>query len=169
MAEEKKPEMMQRNKSTDRTGIVGKGIELFFKYKEVILYLVFGGLTTLVNIVCYAVCAKGFHMGTLVSNGIAWVLSVLFAYITNKLFVFESKTNNWREAMREFVSFIACRAGTGALDMGVMYVTVDILNWYDVLMKIVSNIIVIILNFVFSKLLIFQKKEENVKENVTKI
>ena len=99
-------------------------------------------------------------MGTLVSNGIAWVLSVLFAYVTNKIFVFESKTDGVREAVREFVSFIACRAGTGVLDMAVMYVTVDMLGWYDVLMKILSNIIVIILNFVFSKLVIFRKKEE---------
>lgn len=160
MIDKKEPEIMFQNKDTRRNGKIRQLIGLFLKYKEVILYLVFGGLTTLVNIVCYAVCARGFHMGTLVSNGIAWVLSVLFAYVTNKIFVFESKTDGVREAVREFVSFIACRAGTGVLDMAVMYVTVDMLGWYDVLMKILSNIIVIILNFVFSKLVIFRKKEE---------
>lgn len=160
MIDKKEPEIMFQNKDTRQNGKIRQLIGLFLKYKEVILYLVFGGLTTLVNIVCYAVCARGFHMGTLVSNGIAWVLSVLFAYVTNKIFVFESKTDGVREAVREFVSFIACRAGTGVLDMVVMYVTVDMLGWYDVLMKILSNIIVIILNFVFSKLVIFRKKEE---------
>ena len=160
MIDKKGPEIMFQNKDTRQNGKIRQLIGLFLKYKEVILYLVFGGLTTLVNIVCYAVCARGFHMGTLVSNGIAWVLSVLFAYVTNKIFVFESKTDGVREAVREFVSFIACRAGTGVLDMAVMYVTVDMLGWYDVLMKILSNIIVIILNFVFSKLVIFRKKEE---------
>lgn len=160
MIDKKEPEIMFQNKDTRQNGKIRQLIGLFLKYKEVILYLVFGGLTTLVNIVCYAVCARGFHMGTLVSNGIAWVLSVLFAYVTNKIFVFESKTDGVREAVREFVSFIACRAGTGVLDMAVMYVTVDMLGWYDVLMKILSNIIVIILNFVFSKLVIFRKKEE---------
>ncbi len=160
MIDKKEPEIMFQNKDTRQNGKIRQLIGLFLKYKEVILYLVFGGLTTLVNIVCYAVCARGFHMGTLVSNGIAWVLSVLFAYVTNKIFVFESKTDSVREAVRELVSFIACRAGTGVLDMAVMYVTVDMLGWYDVLMKILSNIIVIILNFVFSKLVIFRKKEE---------
>ena len=160
MIDKKEPEIMFQNKDTRQNGKIRQLIGLFLKYKEVILYLVFGGLTTLVNIVCYAVCARGFHMGTLVSNGIAWVLSVLFAYVTNKIFVFESKTDGVRKAVREFVSFIACRAGTGVLDMAVMYVTVDMLGWYDVLMKILSNIIVIILNFVFSKLVIFRKKEE---------
>ena len=160
MIDKKEPEIMFQNKDTRQNGKIQQLIGLFLKYKEVILYLVFGGLTTLVNIVCYAVCARVFHMGTLVSNGIAWVLSVLFAYVTNKIFVFESKTDGVREAVREFVSFIACRAGTGVLDMAVMYVTVDMLGWYDVLMKILSNIIVIILNFVFSKLVIFRKKEE---------
>lgn len=160
MIDKKEPEIMFQNKDTRQNGKIRQLIGLFLKYKEVILYLVFGGLTTLVNIVCYAVYARGFHMGTLVSNGIAWVLSVLFAYVTNKIFVFESKTDSVREAVRELVSFIACRAGTGVLDMAVMYVTVDMLGWYDVLMKILSNIIVIILNFVFSKLVIFRKKEE---------
>lgn len=160
MIDKKEPEIMFQNKDARQNGKIRQLIGQFLKYKEVILYLVFGGLTTLVNIVCYAVCARGFHMGTLVSNGIAWVLSVLFAYVTNKIFVFESKTDGVREAVRELVSFIACRAGTGVLDMAVMYVTVDMLGWYDVLMKILSNIIVIILNFVFSKLVIFRKKEE---------
>ena len=132
--------------------------KLFLKYKEVVLYLVFGGLTTLINIVVYAVCARWLGFGTLLSNALALTVSILFAYITNKLFVFESKTDTVKEVFREFFSFIACRLGTGALDMIFMFVSVDILGFYDVAMKILSNIIVIVLNYVFSKLVIFAKK-----------
>lgn len=132
--------------------------KLFLKYKEVVLYLVFGGLTTLINIVVYAVCARWLSLGTMQANASALTISILFAYITNKLFVFESKTDTIKEVFREFFSFIACRLGTGALDMVFMFVSVDILGFYDVAMKILSNIIVIVLNYVFSKLVIFAKK-----------
>lgn len=132
--------------------------KLFLKYKEVVLYLVFGGLTTLINIVVYAVCARWLGLDTLQANASALTISILFAYITNKLFVFESKTDTIKEVFREFFSFIACRLGTGALDMVFMFVSVDILGFYDVAMKVLSNIIVIVLNYVFSKLVIFAKK-----------
>ena len=136
--------------------------DLFIKYKEVILYLVFGGLTTLVNIVGYMLFTRLFGLDTMIANGIALTISILFAYVTNKLFVFESRTETFRAALREFVSFIACRIATAVLDMLIMYITVDMLGWYDMVMKILDNIIVIVLNFVFSKLIIFtSKKSEN--------
>lgn len=131
---------------------------LYMKYKEVILYLVFGGLTTLVNIVGYILLSRGLRMDTMPANGIALALSILFAYVTNKLFVFESKTDSLAAAAREFCSFIACRLVTMAVDMLIMYVTVDVLGWFDVVMKLLANIIVIALNFVFSKLIIFRKE-----------
>lgn len=133
-------------------------LDLYIKYKEMILYLVFGGLTTLLNIVSYALFARLLKMDTLIANGLALTVSILFAYVTNKLFVFASKTETWEETFREFVSFIVCRLATGALDMLIMYVTVDVLHLFDLLMKILSNIIVIVLNFVCSKLVIFRKK-----------
>lgn len=132
--------------------------QLFLKYKEMVLYLVFGGLTTLTNIIVYTVCTRWLGFGTLLANALALTVSILFAYITNKLFVFESRTDTMKEAFREFFSFVACRLGTGALDMIFMFVSVDILGFYDVVMKILSNIIVIVLNYVFSKLVIFAKK-----------
>lgn len=132
--------------------------QLFLKYKEMVLYLVFGGLTTLTNIIVYTVCTRWLGFGTLLANALALTVSILFAYITNKLFVFESRTDTMKEAFREFFSFVVCRLGTGALDMIFMFVSVDILGFYDVVMKILSNIIVIVLNYVFSKLVIFAKK-----------
>lgn len=134
-------------------------LNLYNKYKEAILYLVFGGLTTLLNIVVYAVLARGLRLDTMWATGIALVVSILFAYVTNKLFVFESRKSSFVAVLREFAEFIACRLFTGALDMLIMYVTVEQLGWYDILMKIVSNIIVIVLNFIFSKLFIFRKEK----------
>lgn len=100
---------------------------------------------------------QGFCFNTLQANATALIISILFAYITNKIFVFGSKTDSVKEIFREFFSFLACRLGTGALDMAFMYVFVDILGFYDILMKILSNVIVIILNYIFSKLIIFAK------------
>ena len=131
---------------------------MYLKYKEVILYLVFGGLTTLTNIGAYALFARVFHMNLMAANGLALALSILFAYVTNKLFVFESKTDSWGAVLQEFASFMACRLATAVLDMFLMYITVSVAGLYDLLMKVIVNIIVIVLNFVFSKLIIFKKK-----------
>ena len=94
------------------------------------------------------------------ANAIAWILSVAFAYVTNKIFVFESKTSGMGALIKECLSFVWCRLATGLMDMAIMYVTVDVLHWSDMVMKILSNILVIVLNFVFSKLFIFAKKTE---------
>jgi putative flippase GtrA len=89
---------------------------------------------------------------------IAWVLAVAFAYFTNKIWVFESKSWKWSVLKREISAFVSCRLATGILDIVIMYVCVDLLHWHAMLMKILSNILVIILNYVFSKLVIFKKK-----------
>lgn len=134
--------------------LIKKLLTIYYKYKEPILYLVFGGLTTLVNIITYFICYNIASLSNVISTIIAWLLSVIFAFITNKIYVFESKS---KSIIVELASFFICRLGTGILDLGIMYFTVDILNWNALLMKIVSNIIVIILNYIFSKLVIFKK------------
>lgn len=131
--------------------------ELYNKYKEILMYLIFGVLTTVVNIVSYFLLARILHIDTVVSTVIALILSILFAYITNKIFVFESKTNTAKELLKEIISFFGCRAFTGVLDVAFMYITVDVFNLNDMIMKIISNIVVIIVNYVFSKLIIFKK------------
>ena len=131
---------------------------LWTKYLELILYVFFGGCTTLVNIVVYHVCSKWLGMGTLLANGLAWVLSVAFAYMTNRIWVFRSKERTARGILREAGSFVGARAFTGLLDEGIMYLFVDVVGWPGLPVKIASNILVIVLNYVFSKLLIFKKK-----------
>lgn len=130
-------------------------INLYNQYKMPILYIFFGGLTTLVNIITYFICYHILTLSNVFSTIIAWILSVIFAFITNKFYVFESKKNN---VLYEISTFFGCRFGTGILDTGVMYLTVDILKWNALLMKIISNVIVIVLNYILSKVIIFKKK-----------
>ena len=88
---------------------------LYFEYKEVINYLVFGGLSTVVNFVSYFIFARIVSIEEVTSSGLSWFCAVLFAYITNKLFVFESKTNNKKDFFKEIVYFFACRVLSGIL------------------------------------------------------
>ena len=122
---------------------------VFSKDKEKISYLIFGVLTTLVNFFAYWLAVK-LGLKTVMSAIIAWFISVAFAIVTNKKFVFESKSKKMA-LLVEGVSFYLGRMATGALDVGIMYLAVDILNFDDFVMKIVSNIIVIILNYILGK------------------
>lgn len=132
---------------------------LMRKYKEIILYLVFGVLTTVVNIVTYAIFAKMAHIDYQVSTVIAWIVSVTFAYVTNKIYVFESKGKSKKETFKEFLSFYWFRIVSLGFDIATMYIMVDLLHVNDIISKIVANVIVVISNYAFSKLFIFKKEE----------
>ena len=132
-------------------------INLINKYKEVIMYLIFGVLTTLVNIVVYALCTRGLSLDVYVSNVIAWILCVLFAYFTNRRYVFNSKVKTLNEKIRELTSFYGCRLFTFGVDMALMYVMIDLIFVNDMISKIVVNVVVIVLNYILSKFLIFKK------------
>lgn len=131
--------------------------DLYNKYKEVINYLFFGVCTTVINIVTYYVCAHWFDFSTTVSNIIAWIISVAFAYVTNKIWVFESKEKGVSHIIREMLSFFGCRFGTLWMDIAVMYIFVDVLHYPDMIIKIASNVLVVIVNYIASKLFIFKK------------
>ena len=145
--------------------------ELFKKYKEPILYILFGALTTLVNILVYYVVADIASVYYLIANVVAWVASVLFAFVTNKLFVFESKSWSASVMFPEMGGFFLARVATGVVDMALMWLLVDVLLWREVVLdigilicsgemfaKVLVNVIVIVLNYVASKLWIFRKK-----------
>ena len=130
--------------------------KIFLKYKDIIMYLIFGVLTTLINIISYFITYELLNIPNVPSTIIAWILSVIFAFITNKLFVFESKQWN-KKTIKELTSFTSCRIGTGLLELVIMYIFVDLLNFNGTIIKIITNVIVIILNYIFSKLIIFKK------------
>ena len=121
--------------------------------KELILYLIFGILTTIVNIVVYLIFAKFLNIDYIISNIFAWFFSVLFAYVTNRIWVFERKTNN---IIKEATLFYGGRVFSGVLDTGFMYLFIDILFINDFISKIIIQVIVVIVNYVFSKFIVFK-------------
>lgn len=133
-------------------------VKMIKKYKSFIAYGIFGVFTTIVNIATYNYCYNSLGISNTLSNIAAWILAVTFAYLTNKTWVFGSKSWKWEILRREVPAFISCRLATGIMDIVIMYICVDIMGWYALLMKIISNVLVIILNYVFSKLVIFKKK-----------
>lgn len=134
-------------------------INIYKKNKEIINYLIFGVLTTVVSFVVYFIFAKVFKIDSVISNGISWFFSVLFAFITNKLYVFESKEMGKKTLLKEVISFYLARLFTGVVcDLGVFALMVKVFKINDVLSKLVIQVIVTILNYVFSKLIIFNKK-----------
>ena len=134
-----------------------KLLSLLSKYKSLITYGIFGVLTTLINIGIYTLCYQQIGIGNVVSNIIAWVVAVLFAFVTNKIWVFESKSLEPAVLVAEAVSFFGCRLATGVLDIVIMYMTVDMLALNSTIMKCISNVLVIIVNYVASKFVIFKK------------
>lgn len=134
--------------------------ELLMRHKSAILYVMFGGLTTIINIAIYAICHYIFIIGNNTSNVIAWVVSVLFAYLTNKIYVFECKKTGYTSLLNELLLFFCGRLASGFLDILLMYYWVNVKNLPALIVKIIVNIIVIILNYLISKFVVFKKLEK---------
>lgn len=128
------------------------------KHWDVILYLVFGGLTTLVNFVVYYPLFNLAQWPASVCTAIAWVVSVVFAFLTNKPIVFKSMDWSWKVVGPELAGFVGCRVFSGLLELGIIALTVDFLGWDGNLMKIIVAVAVVIINYIGSKLL-FKKKD----------
>ena len=130
---------------------------LIHKYWDIISYLFFGVLTTIVNYLVYLPCYNLLHWSGTVSTAVAWVVAVAFAYLTNKPFVFKSHDWSMKTVLPELTSFLACRVGSGLMEVGIIFVTVDLLHWDGNWMKIVTSVLVVVLNYVGSKLFVFKK------------
>ncbi len=137
---------------------------LYRNYKEIINYLVFGVLATVVNFVSYYIFARIIGIDEVISSGLSWFASVLFAYITNKLFVFDSKTVTKKELIKECISFFLARVLSGILcDVGTFAVMVKVFKINDIIAKIVTQVMVVIVNYIFSKFIIFKNKKKDKK------
>ena len=145
--------------------LYSKLMDLYKKYKEIFWYLVVGGLTTLVGMgtkaIFYSLC--GFDAG--LSTILSWVCAVLFAYPTNKIIVFKHHSKN---IIIEFFSFVFSRLATGIFDYFFMLITVDILEYNFYIMMIIASVVVLVSNYVFSKLITFRKKNDEPKEAAPK-
>ena len=137
----------------------------YIKHQEGMRYLIFGALTTIINILTYAIFASFIlkdlptdELRVNISEIIAFIVALIFAYVTNKIYVFNSKTKNIKQLVKEITSFTSCRIITEIISILMMNMAI----WFsinDIFMKVVANIVVIILNFVFSKIIIFKKGE----------
>lgn len=130
---------------------------LLAKHYGLISYLFFGVLTTVVNYLVYLPCYNWFALGGAVSNVIAWVFAVAFAYLTNKPFVFKSFDWSAKTVIPELAKFVGCRLGSGFVETGIIFVTVDLLAWNGNVMKLVTSVLVVVLNYIGSKLFVFRK------------
>lgn len=141
--------------------------EMFKKYREIITYVIFGGLTTVVNYLIYFPLRR-FGVNYVLATTIAWVGAVLFAYAVNKIFVFKSRERGLK-ALREFLLFIGARVFSYGAEVFIMYMFIDVMHidsfvWRELpvgelIAKTVAQIVIVILNYVFSKLVIFRKKK----------
>lgn len=132
--------------------------EMMEKYKDIVPYAIFGILTTIINIVVYLFFAHILKKEIMLSTLAAWFFSVLFAYVTNRKWVFHSGVLTFSNIIREAVAFFICRLATGIADILIMFIFVNIFHFNDLFIKIISNIAVIILNYVASKWIIFNHK-----------
>ncbi len=129
--------------------------------KEVIMYLIFGVLTTVVSLLVYYGCIYTFlnpenAVQLQIANIISWIAGVAFAYITNRKFVFESNESN---QLKEISKFVTSRLATLFLDMIIMFIGVTCLHGNDKIVKLISQVLVIIENYIFSKLFVFKKQK----------
>lgn len=131
--------------------------ELVYKHWDLISYLFFGGLTTLVNFLVYIPLYNWLHLSATVSNTVAWVFAVAFAYLTNKPFVFKSHDWSAKTVIPELSKFVGCRIGSGILETAIIFTTVDLLCWNGNIMKVFTSVLVVILNYIGSKWLVFTK------------
>ena len=127
------------------------------KHYDVLAYLFFGGLTTVVNYLVYLPCYNLLHFSGAVSNAIAWVAAVAFAFLTNKPFVFKSHDWSAKVVLPELGKFLGCRVGSGVLETAIIFVFVDLLQWDGNLMKLATSVLVVVLNYFGSKFLVFKK------------
>ena len=131
---------------------------LIEKYWDIVSYLFFGVCTTIVNYIIYLPCYNILGLSAYVSNILSWVVAVAFAYLTNKPFVFRSHDWSAKTVIPELTKFIGCRVGSGAAETVILLLTVDLLGWNGNIWKLLTQVMVVVLNYVGSKLLVFRKK-----------
>lgn len=135
--------------------------KIYLKYEEIINYIIVGGCTTLINLVVYFVLintifsTKG-NLDIQIANVIAWICSVLFAYVTNRKFVFKSSTKG-REKLKEISSFFGSRVVSLIMDIALMFILYSVMHINDTISKLIDQVVIIVANYVLAKLLVFKK------------
>ena len=140
---------------------MNKIFELYKKYQEIINYLIVGVLTTIVSIVTYFIFSLILDIENnilfMLANVLSWICAVVFAYITNKKFVFNTTTSNKKEEVKVFSMFVSSRITTLLIELAFMFITVKVILINDKFAKVIAQFIVIVLNYILSKLFVFKK------------
>ena len=136
-----------------------KLIQLIKTHKSVVIYIFFGVLTTLVNYAVYFPLYNITSLSATLSNVIAWCVSVVFAFLTNKPFVFNSCDWSIRVTVPEFLKFTGCRVASGLLESVIVLLTVDVMNMNGNLWKLITGVLVIVLNYIGSKFFVFNNNK----------
>ena len=136
---------------------MNKLVNIYNRYREQILYLVFGGVTTLISIITYAVFTELADINILIGNILSWIISVAVAYATNKSVVFRSDKKGVAQVLTEALSFYAGRLLTLLIEEAILFVFIDLAKLPNMPVKIIAQIIIIVLNYIISKVFIFKK------------
>lgn len=134
------------------------GWQEYLRYRDIISYLFWGFVTTVLNYAAYFICTRALGINYFWSNIIAWVIAVAFAFVVNKVFVFRSLDWTPRVAFRECWQFVTARVTSGVMETGGLVLFVDILGCNDAIVKIIAGVMVVILNYIFSRFIIFRKR-----------
>ncbi len=128
---------------------------LYEKYKEIILYLFFGGLTFLVSMASYIFFLRVFHDNALIANVFSWIFAVTFAYVTNRIWVFHSQNHGVKAITKEIISFFGGRVATLLLEEAILFVGINMMGMNNIVVKVIAQIVVVIGNYVISKIFVF--------------
>ncbi|MDD7114361.1 MAG: GtrA family protein [Lachnospiraceae bacterium] len=139
--------------------ILNHWMEPYKKYKEILLYLFFGGLTSVVSIVSYAYCDVIMGMNPLIANVISWILAVTFAYITNKIWVFQVEIHGKKELLQQMVSFYTGRLLTLGIEEVILFIFITKCGFNSLVVKIVAQVVVVVSNYIISKCFVFRDKK----------
>lgn len=129
------------------------------KHRDIVVYIAFGLLTTAANYLVFLFSLETLKMSATTSNIAAWIVAVLFAFLTNKPFVFKSKSWSRKVVIPEFVKFVACRIGSGIMETAFLFVTVDCINWNGTVLKLIASGFVMVLNYISGKCIAFKNSK----------
>ena len=133
-------------------------MKLFYKkYKEILLYLFFGGVAFVISIVSYAVCNVTFGLNELIANIISWILAVIFAFVTNRTWVFQVTGDNMGCIWKQIITFLEGRVVTFLIEELILLIFITWLGFNSILIKVIAQVVVIVLNYVISKFLVFKR------------
>lgn len=135
--------------------------KLYKKYREPISYIFFGGLTTLVSWGSYFLLVEWLSVNYLIAQVVSWIAAVAFAFVTNKLFVFEDRDSSGAGLLRQIAGFVGVRLASGAIETGLLFVAVELLHGDESISKVIVSVITVIINYFASKLMIFGKTSGN--------